>query len=44
MQTFFLYFGLSGLAVTLLALLAVWLCREGSHPVLEAVSRIRRRR
>ena len=42
MQTFFLYFGLSGLALTLLALSAVGLWQMDSHPVLEAVSRIRR--
>ena len=41
MQTFFLYFGLSGLALTLPVLFAVWLCLQSSHPVLEAVSRIR---
>ena len=42
MRTFFLYFGLSGLALMLLALFAVGLWRMDSHPVLEAVSRIRR--
>ena len=43
MRTFFLYFGLSGLAVTLPALFAVWLWRVDFRPVLEVVSRIRRR-
>ena len=42
MRMFLLYFGLSGLALTLLTLFAVWICREGSHPVLESISRIRR--
>ena len=41
MQTFFLYVGLSGLAITLTTIFAIWLCHNGSHPVLEAVSRIR---
>ena len=42
MQTFFLYFGLVGLALTLPPLFAIGLWRMDSHPVLEAVSRIRR--
>ncbi|MBQ6328248.1 MAG: hypothetical protein IJI35_04465, partial [Kiritimatiellae bacterium] len=42
MQTFFLYLGLVGLAVTLPALFAIWLWRVDFHPVLEVVSRIRR--
>lgn len=41
MQTFFLYIGLSGLAITLTTIFAIWLLHNGSHPVLEAVSRIR---
>ena len=43
MKTFFLYFGLSGVAATLPALFCVWLWRKDSHPVLDALSRIRRR-
>ena len=42
MQTFFLYLGLVGLAVTLPALFAIWLWRVDFRPVLEVVSRIRR--
>ena len=42
MQTFFLYFGLFGLALFLPVLFAIWLWRVDARPVLEAVSRIRR--
>ena len=43
MKTFFLYFGLSGIAAALPALFCVWLWQKDSHPVLDALSRIRRR-
>ena len=42
MQTIFLYLGFFGLAVTLPPLVVIWLYRQDAHPVLEAVSRIRR--
>ena len=42
MQTCFLYLGLVGLALALPALVVVWLYRQDVHPVLEAVSRVRR--
>ncbi|MBR4617682.1 MAG: hypothetical protein IKO55_18900, partial [Kiritimatiellae bacterium] len=42
MQTALLYFCLAGLAAALPVLLGIWLWRIDSHPVLEAVSRLRR--
>ena len=42
MQTALLYFCFAGLAATLPVLLGIWLWRMDSHPVLEAVSRLRR--
>ena len=43
MQTAFLYFGLAGLAASLPLVFLAWIWRTGSHPVLEALSRVRRR-
>ena len=42
MQTAILYFALFGLALTLPALAAAMMLRRGSHPLLDAASRIRR--
>ena len=43
MQTAFLYFGVAGLAASLPLVFLAWIWRTGSHPVLEALSRVRRR-
>jgi len=42
MQTAFLYLGAFGLALSLPVLAAAWLCKQDSHPLLDAVSRLRR--
>ena len=42
MQTAFLYLGAFGLALSLPVLAAAWLCKQDSHPLLEAVARLRR--